>query len=67
MDTVSWLVAMLVVSTIIGTLTYHFGFAMGKEQERLDRKAELQAWARERGLLVHPSGGITHLRVVKPE
>ena len=36
MDTLSWLEVLIAVTVIVGAVMYHFGHAMGKEQQKLD-------------------------------
>lgn len=56
MNTLSWLEIMLFLSVFVGTLAYHFGFAMGKTSEEIDQEERLASMRR------HPSN---HLRAVK--
>lgn len=57
MSNLSWLELLLFVAVIVGALMYHFGHAMGREQQKLDTALRLASMQR------HPSN---HLRVKKP-
>jgi hypothetical protein len=52
----SWLLILLLSTVFVGTCMYHFGHAIGREQEKLDSKNRASAMRR------HPSH---HLRSVK--
>ena len=56
MDTESWLIILLIISVTVGTCMYHFGHAIGKEQNQIDVEARRASMRR------HPSN---HIRLIK--
>lgn len=52
MNTLSWLEILTLVSVLIGTGFYHFGFAMGKEQAEINKERADRAACKSR----HPAG-----------
>jgi uncharacterized membrane-anchored protein YhcB (DUF1043 family) len=56
MSTLSWLELMLLVTVVVGALMYHFGHAIGREQQKIDVEA------RRSSMRNHPSN---HIRIVK--
>jgi uncharacterized protein (DUF2126 family) len=49
MNTVAWLEILVFVTVAVGACMYHFGHAIGRQQERIDAEARLAAMRR------HPS------------
>jgi hypothetical protein len=52
----SWLLILLFSTIFVGSCMYHFGHAIGREQQKIDDKARRASMHR------HPSNG---LRIVK--
>ena len=51
MTTVSWLELLIFVAVAVGALMYHFGHAIGREQQKLHTEA------RQASMRRHPSSG----------
>jgi hypothetical protein len=58
MSDLSWLIVLLLTSVFVGTCMYHFGHAIGREQQKIYSKNRLASMRR------HPSW---RLRSVKEE
>jgi hypothetical protein len=56
MSTLSWLELLIVLTVTVGTLMYHFGHGIGREQQKIDMAARAASMRR------HPSN---HIRLIK--
>ena len=56
MTTLSWLELLLFIGVAVGALMYHFGHAIGREQQKIYVEARRASMRR------HPSN---HIRIVK--
>jgi hypothetical protein len=66
MSTLSWLEILLFVGVVVGTLCFHLGRAIGKEQAEKDQIDRLRDQAIEACIASHPAGKQRpKLRIVK--